>query len=49
MRKTATITAVVLALAILTASVAMAGGKSNKNAETQEIIQVNPALDTGQR
>lgn len=40
MRKIATIAALVLALAMLTATVAMAGGKSNKNAETLDIVQI---------
>jgi hypothetical protein len=40
LRGTATITVVVWALAMLTASVAMAGGKSNKNAETPDIVQI---------
>jgi hypothetical protein len=40
MRKLVTVLAAVLALAMLTATVAMAGGKANKNTETLEIIEL---------
>ena len=40
MRKVVTIIAAVLALAMLTATVAMAGGKANKNVEELVIVQI---------
>ncbi len=40
MRKVVTIIAAVLALAMLTATVAMAGGKSNKTGDTVAIVQI---------
>jgi hypothetical protein len=46
MRKIATITVVVLATAMLTASMAIAGGKSNQNATSLDITKHFAALDT---
>ena len=46
MRKIATITTLVLALAMLTATVAMAGGKSNQDATPGDITKHFTALDT---